>query len=122
MSLAIIISCILALALHVVLGWPWSIIGGVAAGWLAPAGGWWRGGVAVGTAWLLLIGYNLLVAAGPVREMHRVAASIAGDLPGWTIPVLSVLVGLLIGSAGGLVGSSLRRVAGHGTQARKKQT
>ncbi len=84
------------------------------AGWLEPRGGWWRGALAVGTAWLILIGYNLVVAPGPVREMHRVVAAVAGNLPGWTIPVLSVFVGLLVGVAGGLVGTSLRRVAAYG--------
>lgn len=111
MLFLLFICCIIALAVHVVLGWPWSILGGVVAGWLEPRGGWWRGALVVGSAWLILIGYNLLVATGPVREMHRVVASIAGNLPAWTIPVLSVFVGLLIGAAGGMVGASLRRAA-----------
>lgn len=116
MLFLLLISCIVALALHVVLGWPWSILGGLAAGWLEPRGGWWRGALAVGSAWLILIGYNVLAAAGPVREMHRVVASVAGNLPAWTIPVLSVFVGLSLGAAGGLVGTSLRRVAARGNK------
>ncbi|MBT8399655.1 MAG: hypothetical protein KJO98_04200 [Rhodothermia bacterium] len=110
MLLLLFISGVIALVVHVLLGWPWSILGGVAAGWLAPRGGWWRGALAVGMAWLILIGYNFIVANGPVREMHRVVAGVAGDLPGWTIPGLSLFVGILIGAAGGLVGTSLARV------------
>ena len=103
-------SSIIALTLHVVAGWPWSALGGAAAGWLTPNGGWWRGAIAVGSAWAALIAYNLVAAFEPVMEMHRVVGSIAGGLPSWTIPLASVLVGSVIGAAGGFFGSSLRRL------------
>ena len=106
----ILVSLFTALVLHVVLGWPWSVGGGILAGWLFPRGAWWRGAVVVGMDWALLIGYNLFVAYGPVREMHRVVADIAWSSPSWTIPLASVLVGAAIGVGGGLVGSSLYHI------------
>lgn len=99
-----------ALALHTVIGWPWSIAGGIFVGWGAQSGSWWKGALVVGTDWLLLIIYNLAVAYEPVVEMHRVLAGFLGELPSWSIPLTSVLVGSVIGLCGGVLGSSLRAV------------
>jgi hypothetical protein len=96
------------LACHVLLGWRWDLLGGIAAGWLWIRGGWWRGAVIVGLVWLGLVVYSILVAEGPALELHHILAGMAGDIPTWSIPVVVVVIGLLIGATGGLIGSRLR--------------
>ncbi len=100
-----------ALLSHLLIGWAWGALGGVLIGWLSPRGGWWKGILVVGAVWAVLIGYNFVVAAGPVSEMHRVMGDIIGDLPAWAFPLISLATGGMIGLAGGLVGSAAGRLA-----------
>jgi hypothetical protein len=93
------------LVLHVLLGWRWDIVGGVLAGWFWMERGAWRGAAVVGLVWLGLVVYSLVVAAGPTLELHRILAGMARAIPSWSVPVLVVLIGALIGAIGGVVGS-----------------
>jgi len=99
-----------ALGAHLLLGWVWSISGGVLIGWMSLSGGWWKGAVAVGTAWATLLAYNMIVAPGPVTEMHRLVASIAGDFPPWSAPAATLAIGIVIGLSGGIFGRGARDV------------
>ncbi len=109
MKLASIVA--LTLLIHVLAGWTWSVAGGVIAGWLWSAGGWWRGAIVVGGAWLALVAYSILIATGPSLRLHAILSGIAGGIPSWMIPVLIVMVGATLGVAGGLVGSSARTLS-----------
>ncbi len=115
-DMKLFVSFAVALLSHLLFGWIWGVLGGVLVGWLSPKGGWWKGVLVVACAWAALIGYNFVVAAGPVAEMHRVMADIIGDLPAGAFPLMSVGAGGMIGLAGGLVGSAARHLARTGNQ------
>lgn len=103
---------LVSLGLHLTLGWMWTVVAGFLGGvWAAPRG-WFVGALGVGLAWLMLVGFNFLVAAGPMSLL----ISALGSLIGNTLPALIVgatlFMGLLIGALGGWVGDALVAVFG----------
>lgn len=103
---------ILTLLVHVALGWLWGAASGMAAGILWSRGAWWKAALVVSCSWAILVLYSLSTAPGPTLELHRLLGGLAGGLPAWSAPFGVVAVGGLLGLAGGLVGSGIRRVAG----------
>ncbi|MDZ4700032.1 MAG: hypothetical protein SH809_10035 [Rhodothermales bacterium] len=101
---------IVALVLHLVLGWPFSVAGGVVAGYLAVERGWLWGGLAVGLPWALLVAYNFIVASAPVSRMIDAMAEIMGNMPEAMFVVLTILIGCALGVCGGLVGAQTARI------------
>lgn len=99
---------ILALLLHFLLGWAWTIVGGIVGGFWAGRHGWMVGMIGVGLSWLSLIAYSFVVAAPAVREMMYILGELVGGLPGFAILVLTWLIGLLLGTLGGLIGMQVR--------------
>lgn len=96
-----------ALLFHVLLGWEWSLLGGVFCGMMiAKKPGLW-GAMCVGGAWLLLAVFNLLWARDAVLEMITVTGQIMGNLPGFVIVLLTVLIGSALGFVGALAGTKL---------------
>ena len=116
-----IVGLAVALALHMTAGWPFGIAGGAVAGYLAGERGWLWGGLAVGLAWLALVGYSFVVAAEPTRAMLSVMGRLLGNLPDSLFVVLSVLPGVLLGVAGGLVGAQLHRVLRASARPRRRR-
>lgn len=100
--------CILAsLLFHVILGWEWSLLGGIFCGMMiAKNPGVW-GAVCVGSSWLLLIVFNLFRAREAVLEMITVTGQIVGNLPGFVIVLLTVFIGSALGFVGALAGGKL---------------
>ena len=100
-------TAILALVLHLLLGWMWTVLAGVVVGvWKGPRG-WLFGGIGVGLSWLGLVIYNFVVAAGPVGRMTDTFGGILGNLPGFVIVAITVLLGVLLGMIGGGLGTQL---------------
>lgn len=107
----IVVTILLALILHLLLGWAWTVVAGVAVGiWKGPRG-WLVGGIGVGLSWLGLVVYNYLVAAGPVGRMVDTLGGILGNLPGPVIVALTVLIGVLLGAVGGALGTQINLLA-----------
>lgn len=103
----LLVTIVLALLLHVLLGWAWTMGAGVVAGlWQGP-GGWRTGGLGVGLSWFLLIAYSLIVAPGPVGRMAETLGGILGGLPGFTIFIVTLLIGVLLGTVGGGLGTQV---------------
>ncbi|MFQ5571596.1 MAG: hypothetical protein ACE5G0_18095 [Rhodothermales bacterium] len=100
-------TCLLALALHLVLGWAWTMGAGIAAGVWMGRRGWFVGGAGVGLSWLALIIYNYVAAGRAVQTMTQTLGDILGNLPGIAVVGLTLLIGVLIGVLGGLVGTQL---------------
>lgn len=98
---------ILALVLHLLLGWAWTILAGVIGGLWKGRGGWWVGGLGVGLSWLWLILFNFGVAAEPVRRMTDMLGGILGDLPGMAVIGATLLIGILLGTVGGGLGTQV---------------
>ncbi len=97
----------IALTLHLLLGWAWSIGGGIALGGYCRCRAWLAGGIAVGLSWALLVAHAFLVAPEPTLRLITIMGAMFGDIPGIFIPVITVLIGALLGIAGGLLGASV---------------
>ena len=107
-----IVTFVLALALHLLLGWAWTICAGAIAGIWAVKGGWRIGALAVGAEWLALIIYNYSVAPDAVGEMTRAFGGILGGLDWFVTVILTLLVGLLLGGLGGWFGTQVALMLG----------
>lgn len=105
---------LLALAFHLMLGWAWSPVAGLAAGFWIGRRGWIAGMAAVGLSWLLLVTYSFAAAPRATAAMADVFGGILGNLPGAAIVGMTLLIGALLGALGGLAGSSLARLTGRG--------
>lgn len=106
----ILLTLIIALILHLTLGWAWTSLAGVVGGFWAGRRGWLVGAAGVALDWAVLVAYNFVVAAGPVQRMTSTVGGLLGNLPGVTIVLLTVLVGAVLGALGGLVGAQARRL------------
>lgn len=109
---------LLSLALHVVLGWPWSILGGVAAGMASTKTGWLVGTFSVGISWALLVLYNFVVAPVETSRFLTVTGGLFGNMSGPMLVVVTVSLGLILGLLGGVVGSLLRSIVAELNQRR----
>ncbi|MFC2085840.1 hypothetical protein ACFLRO_01365 [Bacteroidota bacterium] len=102
------IASALALALHVLLGWQWSIIGGVAAGLGTKRFGWAAGMISVSIAWLVLVAYNFSVAPAEMARFVAITSRLFGNLPGPLLVVMTISLGGLLGLLGGIIGGLIR--------------
>ncbi|WP_456426082.1 hypothetical protein [Rhodocaloribacter sp.] len=109
--MSLLFTFVLAVVLHLILGWPWTILAGVAAGVWKGRGGWRTGALGVGLGWLFFVGYDYLVAAGTVSEMTRVMGEFMGNLPGFVVVVVTLVIGLVLGALGGAVGARAAALA-----------
>ncbi len=107
----LIAAAVLAVLLHLILGWPWTILAGVAAGVWKGRGGWRVGALGVGLGWLVFVVYDYLVAADAVAEMTRVMGGLLGNLPGFVVVVVTLVIGLVLGALGGAVGTQAAALA-----------
>ncbi|MCY3594461.1 MAG: hypothetical protein OXI05_08455 [Bacteroidota bacterium] len=99
-----------AIILHLILGWAWSIGGGIAAGMYCRRRAWLAGGIAVGLGWTLFVAHAFIVAPEPTLRLLAIMGAMFGGLPGALIPVVTVFVGGLLGVAGGTLGASMNPV------------
>ena len=103
----ILLSLIITLTLHVLLGWEWTLVGGILCGWFSPERGWLKGMGVVGSAWALYVAFDWFDAPEAVTKMLGTFGQIIGNLPGLLVVVLTIFIGCLLGVFGGLIGSSL---------------
>ncbi len=104
----------ISLVAHFWFGWIWSVLGPVFGGWRKGSGGLAVGGIGLGIAWAAIVLIDYLIAPSQVVEMARVVGSLLGDLPGPVTFVITILMGGILGMAGGTVGSSLAALKGDG--------
>jgi hypothetical protein len=102
---------VLALFLHLYLGWQWTIIAGILVGAVVDDRGWWYGGWALVLDWLALVLWNLAVAGNPTMRMANAMGTFIGPGPGWIFIIMTLTAGFGIGAVGGLVGGQARLVA-----------
>ena len=105
----------LALLLHIFLGWAWTPIAGLVAGLWKGIGGWWTGGVAVGSSWLAIVGYTLFVAPDASMRLADILASMLGGVPAFLVFVATVALGVVSGTAAGGLGTGIRSLIGPST-------
>ena len=100
----------LAFVLHLLLGWGWTLVAGIAGGFWAVRGGWLVGALGVGLDWLAWLLYDYAVAQAATSELVRVLGGILGGLPGAAVLALTLLIGLVLGALGGFIGTQAARV------------
>lgn len=101
---------LLAVLLHVLLGWEWTIVAGVAAGYVYGKRGWLVGAAIVASDWLLLLVFNYFVDARAIGSMTAAMGSILGNMPSFAVVAITLLIGFLIGLVGGAAGTQLRHL------------
>ena len=106
MPLRLLLGTVTALAFHLMFGWAWSVAGGIVAGVLGRKRGWLAGGVAVGLSWGVFLVHAFIVASAPTQRLLDIIGGLFGGIPSILVPVITVLPGVLLGIAGGALGSS----------------
>ena len=104
----LVATAIFALVLHVLLGWAWTLGTGIFAGVWVGRRGWFVGGMGVGVSWLVLIVYNFFSASESVGRMTETLGGILGNLPGFAIVGITLLIGVVLGTVGGALGTQIR--------------
>ena len=110
------LATLISVVLHVLVGWQWSIIGGIVYGYWGTIkeGGSGvvltgiLGAFSVGSAWMALVVYNYIVARDSIALMLDVMGGIMGNLPGSLIVVVTLLIGFILGFLGALIGRQIK--------------
>ena len=97
-----------SLALHLTLGWAWTLGAGLVGGLWAGRNGWFLGAAGTALGWAALVGYTAAVASGPFRMLVDTIGDLAGPVPGLILLPATVLLGALLGGIGGGIGGQLR--------------
>lgn len=103
-----------AIAIHLGLGWAWTVLAGVGIGlWhgqtLRSMG---IGALGVGLGWATLVGYSFLASGPSTRVMIDTVGGLMGNTADWLVVAATVLIGSLLGMLGGLVGGQFARLFG----------
>jgi hypothetical protein len=101
-------TAVFALALHLTLGWAWTLGAAIAGGAWAGRGGWRVGLFALLLEWGALVAYNFVVAPGPTSRMAATMGRLFGNIPGFLVVASTLLIGAVLGALGGAVGTRLR--------------
>jgi len=110
-TVAFLLTALLSVVVHFVLGWEWTIlVGGVGGGISRSYPGWVVGAVGVGTGWAALVIYTAWGSSASFRILLDSLSSLAGNIPGEALVGLTVLLGTLLGALGGGMGSLLRQL------------
>lgn len=102
-------TALLALVLHVALGWAWTFGAGLASGFFAPRRGGLVGGLGVALDWTAWIGYSYGAAGSATAVMTGTMGGILGNTTGAVVVAATVFIGALLGGVGGLTGTFARR-------------
>jgi len=106
----LILGTVIALAVHILLGWQWSLVGGVVAGYGVRRFAWAAGMIAVALSWTLLIVYNFAVAPAEMARFVNIASGLFGNMPGPMLVLTTILIGALLGVLGGMIGGLARNL------------
>ena len=104
------LSLAVTVAIHLFLGWEWTILGGILCGWLVSDRAWLKGAIAVGGAWGVQILIDWLAAPGPVGTMLHTVGQILGNMPAALVVGVTIAIGCLLGYFGGLIGSLIKGI------------
>lgn len=106
------IAAIATVAIHLLLGWAWTVLVGVAIG------GWSGqtrrsmiiGALGVGLGWAALVAYNFVVAGPSTRIMIETMGELMGNTAGGVVVAATLLIGGVLGALGGLLGGQSARL------------
>ncbi len=103
----VVVCTAIAIFLHMILGWEYTLIAGILCGLMMEFNGWMWGAISVATGWGVLVLINYFAAPEPLVRMLDITGQILGNLPGAVVVVLTLLIGACIGFLGGVIGTQL---------------
>jgi hypothetical protein len=104
----LLLASVTSLVLHILLGWQWSLVGGIVAGTLTPRFGWLTGTIAVTLSWGALVLYNFSVAPAEMTRFLEIVSGLFGNMPRPMVVVTTLAMGALLGLLGGTIGTLVR--------------
>ena len=105
----IVAVAVLALVVHLALGWAWTLGVGFLGGAFIRRRGWLVGMLGVALDWVVLIGYNYVAAPAATQTMTDTMGGIIGNTPGMAVVAGTILIGVLLGGLGGAAGTFARQ-------------
>ncbi|MEO1727022.1 MAG: hypothetical protein AAFR95_08325 [Bacteroidota bacterium] len=108
-TILVLFTATVALALHVILGWAWSVLGAVLGGFVMGRGGSVVGALGLVLPWSALVLWNLAFFGPEMARMTEAVGSLLGGLPSFVVPLLTLVSAFVLGTLGGLTGASLRK-------------
>lgn len=99
---------LLALMLHLFLGWQWTLLAGVVYGFYARRLGALLSSLACGLSWAQLVLWNLAVAPFETGNLTEAVGGLLGNIPSWAVVAVTILIGMLCGLLGALIGRRIR--------------
>lgn len=97
----------LSVVVHILVGWGWTFIVAVAAGYILGRSGWMTGALVLAAGWMLLVGYNFRVAPYETGQMLATMGALMGNLPAWLVVCVTLLIGTALGALGGAAGAHI---------------
>lgn len=113
-TVKLIASTVAAFFLHLLLGWAFTMLAGIVAGLWHGHGGWRLGAAAVTLDWAVWLIYSYAVDARAVHLMTQTIGSILGNMPFFIIVGLTLMIGTLLGAAGGFIGTRVHLLLSRG--------
>jgi hypothetical protein len=110
MPVRILVTAVVSLLLHLVLGWAWTLGAGLVGGALVDRRGWLVGAAGVALGWGALVAYSALVAPESVGALLDILGGLFGNIPRALVVVCTVFAGALLGGLGGILGTAARQV------------
>lgn len=95
--------------MHLLLGWGWTLVGGLIVGAGLRRGGWWAGGVVGLLDWTVLVGWSFWSAPTETARMAHTVGELLEGMPGVLFVGAVLGMGFALGAIGGLAGSYLGR-------------
>jgi hypothetical protein len=104
------VALVLALLLHIFLGWEWTLLAGFVYGIRSKRLAWPGAGAVGLLSWGILLLYSYIVAPEPMGRMVETVGALLGGIPYWAVTILTLVLGFLLGVLGGLLGSLLAKL------------
>lgn len=108
-SVLVLLTAGIALTLHMTVGWAWTVLAAVLGGFVMGRGGSVVGALGLVLPWAGLVLWNLAFYGPPMSRMTVAVGGLLGGLPGFTVPLLTLTIALVLGLLGGATGASLRK-------------
>mgnify|MGYP006307598319 CR=1 FL=1 len=105
----IAVVAILALGVHLALGWVWTLGVGGLGGVFMTRRGWLVSMLGVAFDWAVLVGYNYVAAPAATQTMVDTMGGILGNTSGMAVVAGTILIGMLLGGVSGAVGTFARQ-------------
>lgn len=106
------VTALLALAVHLLIGWWATPLAALAGGIWKGRGGWWIGLAALALAWGGIVLYSALADGDAFARMTATVGGLLGNLPSFAVVAATLSIGALLGLLGGLAGTQVRYLAG----------